>query len=254
MPGFAMCLAVFLCGLAAASLHAQQPPDDLGRLMQLSTDGAAKEGARSAADWATHCRAQIQSARSYRSLLIKRDFQMAHLASRGFDYVEWRLEAAGDRLHVQQVIHEQPPLGELREERIAIGAEHFLGGNSWMKADAQSAADYAELNRFLLLNKTAELLRASKFNLLGVVAFEGRRYALLETDAPHLAGYPMLSEFDEAKGRARIWIDAETGLPAKLEMEFKGKDSANGPLNKGFVQVFAGYNEPLNIAPPPVKR
>jgi hypothetical protein len=235
-------------------LRGQQPPDDLGRLMQLAATGTAKEGSRSAADWAAHCRAQIQSVRSYRSLLIKRDFMMPHLAPRGFDYVEWRLEAAGDHLHVQQVIHEQPPLGELREERIAIGAEHFVGGSAWVKADAQSAADYAELNRFLLLDKVGELLRASKFNLLGVVAFDGRRYALLETDAPRLAGYPMLSEFEEAKGRARVWIDVETGLPAKLEMEFKGKDSANSPLNKGFVQVFAGYNELLNIAPPAVQK
>ena len=248
-------LAALLSTPLATLLPGQEPPPgELERLMQLSSSGAAKEGSRSAGDWVSRCREQVQSARTYTSWLIKRDFLMPHLQPRGFAYVEWRLEAVRpDRLHVRQVIHEQAPLGELREERIAIGAEHFLGGASWSKADAQSAADYAELNRFLLLDKFAELLRVSKFILLGTVTSNGRRYALLETDHARITGYPMLSEFSEVKGRARVWIDEETGLPAKVELEFKGKDAGDNPVHKGFAQVFTAYNQPLTIDPPPLK-
>lgn len=232
----------------------QGPPaeSELARLMQLSAAGAVKEGGPSAGDWLARARGQIQGARSYRSWLIKRDYSIPHLEPRGFAYVEWQVEFAGpDRLRVRQVIHEKAPLGELLEERIQIGTQYYIHAGKWMRADAQSAADYADLDKFLLLEKFSEALRG-KFSLLGTVRSGDRSYALLESDNARLGASPILAEFAEVKWRTRFWIDAESGQLAKAELVFQGKDAGGEPLHKAFDQVFTDYNQPINIDPPPV--
>lgn len=228
-----------------------QPADsDLARLMQLSANGVEPARSRSAGDWLARAREQIQAARSYRSWLIKRDYSMPHLEPRDFAYVEWQVEFAGpDRLHVRQVIHEKAPLGELIEERIRIGAQYFINPGKWMRADAQTAADNAELDRFLLLEKFSEVLRG-KFAVLGTARSGDRPYVLLESDTARPGASPILSEFADAKCHTRLWIDAESGLLAKAELVFQGKDAGGEPLHKAFAQVFTDYNQPLSIDPP----
>ncbi len=120
-----------------------------------------------------------------------------------------------------------------------------------MRADSQSASDFTELDRFLLLDKFTEILRG-KFNVVGTVLSGDRRYALLENENARMENFQVISDLKDAKCLARLWIDEENGLLAKAELTFQGKDAEGAPVHKSFEQVFAAYNSDLAIEPPAV--
>jgi hypothetical protein len=115
------------------------------------------------------------------------------------------------------------------------------------------SGDYDELNRFLGLGKFAEILRTGKPNSAGMTTFDGRRLALLEYDGVKLGNYQILAVYDAVRCRARLWIDTETGMLAKGELVFRGKDGSQ-EVNKIFEQVFADYNQPLTIDAPALQK
>jgi len=243
-------------GLFLPTARAQATEDALTRLMPLSTSTTSMESAsaRSQADLAARAATQAQAVQSYRSWLVQRDYSMDYLKPRNFSYVEWRFEFAGPgRFHVRQSVYEKEPLGEMKDERISIEHDHYLNVGSWIRAVSEMSGDYDELNRFLGLRKFAEILRTGKPIAAGMTTYDGRRLALLEYDGVKLGNYQILAIYDAVRCRARLWIDTETGMLAKGELVYRGKDGAQ-EVNKVFEQVFADYNQPLTIDPPALKQ
>ena len=223
--------------------------------MPLSTATATMESAsaRSQADLAARAAEQTRGAQSYRSWLVQRDLSMDYLKPRNFAYVEWHFEfSSPGRFRVRQSIHEKEPLGEMRDERISIEHDHYLNVGTWIRAVPEMSGDYDQLNRFLGPGKFTEILRTGRPTSAGMTSYEGRRLAMLEYDGVTLGGYQILAVFEGVRCRARLWIDAQTGLLAKGELIFRGKDG-DRDVNKVFEQVFADYNQPLTIEPPVLK-
>jgi hypothetical protein len=234
----------------------QAADDTLARLMALSASTATVESAsaRSQSDLAARATEQAQAAQSYRSWLVQRDFLMDYLKPRNFAYVEWRFQfARPGRFHVRQSIHEKEPLGEMKDERISIGRDHYLNAGSWMRAVPEMAGDYDEMNRFLGLAKFVEILRTGKLTSAGTTNHDGRLLTLLEYDSVKPGNYQILAILQDVRCRARLWIDSETGLLAKGELLFRGKDG-DREVNKLFEQAFTDYNQPLAIDPPALKK
>lgn len=241
---------------ATAGMPAQAAAMPLEELMKLSAEAATADVADlRAGELAARCAEQMRRARAYRSWLVKRDFSMEHLKAADFAYVEWRFELAEpDRLHVRQTIREQPPLGELREERRQAGSEHFLYAGSWTRADPQLAADFSEMDRFLRIRKFEEIVGRGKPALVGAVRLGERRIALLAFEGARLEAYAILTEFEAIKCLARLWVDAETGLLVKGELVYRGTGAGGRRVHKVFDQVFSDYNEPLVMEAPPAPR
>lgn len=241
--------------LLLPAARAQAAEDPLNRLMPLSTSTASMESAsaRSQADLAARSATQSQTAQSYRSWFVQRDFSMDYLKPRNFAYVEWRFEFSGPgRFHVRQSVYEKEPLGEMKDERISIEHDHYLNVGTWIRAVAEMSGDYDEMNRFLGLRKFADILRTGKPTSAGMTNYDGRRLTLLEYDGITVGNYQILAMLEGVRCRARLWIDAETGWLAKGELAFRGKDG-DREVNKIFEQVFADYNQPLAIDPPTLK-
>lgn len=241
--------------LLLPAARAQTAEDALTRLMPLSTSSTSIESAsaRSQADLAARAASQLQAAQSYRSWFVQRDFSLDYLRPRAYAYVEWRFEFSGPgRFRVRQSVYEKEPLGEMKDERISIEHDHYLNVGSWIRAVSEMSGDYDELNRFLGLGKFVEILRTGKPISAGTTTYDGRHLTLLEYDGVKLGNYQILAIFDAVRGRARLWIDTETGLLAKGELVFRGKNGSQ-EVNKSFEQVFADYNQPLTIDPPVLK-
>jgi hypothetical protein len=249
-PALAICTL-----LVCADARGQAAEDSLAPLMQLSAETTAVESTspRTHAELAARCAAQMGAAQGYRSWLIQRDFSMDYLKSRNFAYVEWRFDfAAPGRFHVRQAIHEKAPLGEMRDERITIEQEHYVHGGAWMRGAKEMAGDYVELNRFLGPSKFADILRTGRPSGAGTATVGARRLAMIEYDNVKLEGYQILSVFEGVRGRARVWIDAETAQLVKGELIYRGKDAGDRPVNKVFEQVF-DYAGQVSIEKPQVK-
>jgi hypothetical protein len=248
-------LVLATCAVVCGDARAQAAEDPLALLMQLSPETATVESTspRTYAELAARCAEQMGAAQSYRSWLIQRDFSMDYLKPRNFAYVEWRFDfAAPGRFRVSQTIHEKAPLGEMRDERVTIEQEHYVHGGTWMRAAKEMAGDYAELNRFLGLAKFADILRTGRPSGAGTATVGGRSLAVIEYDNVKLEGYQILAVFDGVRGRARLWIDAETAQLVKGELIYRGKDSSDRAVNKVFEQVF-DYGGQVSIEVPKVK-
>ena len=237
-------------------------PSPLLRLMQLSLNSVNRESAGSvrASEVATRCAEQTRQARSYRSWLVKRDFSQAHLKDSGFAYVEWDFAFAGpDRFHVRQTVREKPPLGELVDERISVGATHYTNPKAWMQADAGMASDFVEMNRFLRPEKFLEILRSGKLDSTTLAragappeSGQGQRFVVLEYESVRPGDFQILYEVEGMTARSRLWIDADTGLLAKGELIFKGKNASGKQVELTFEQVFADYNSEIPLEAPAI--
>jgi hypothetical protein len=228
--------------LAAAELN-------LALLMELSTRTARKESSDlpEAKMIAQRCIEATEKAGTYRSRLVVRDLSEEALKARNHLVCDWQVSfARPDSYRVNQAAWDEG-LGEVFDEWITIGTEHYQNVGFWLKASLKP--DRRELNRFLEIQKYLALLRTEQPTAVAVYRLQNSSYHLLQYTPGALRGFEAFGDGNKGPFDVEIWIDSTTGQLAKARVLISGHQSGKEHTIE-LQQVFTSYGEDIKILPP----
>lgn len=218
---------------------------EMERLMKLSPSTARKDLGE-APDGAWHagrCVTAAQWRKSYHSRMLFKE------GSPGAPTCDWLIEFAKPaNFRVQQFV------GDEGDIWATIGEQHFewlfyqiTGGKA-----SEAATREDGTNRFLTIEKWLGLFRTSDPAVAGIYRDHGRRYVLLDYQSRSSTGVLLgeMASGTEVSGyreSVQAWIDAESGLLAKGQLEATWLNPAGEEQRVQLQQVFAGYDHDIQF-------
>jgi hypothetical protein len=211
---------------------------------------AAPSGVTDVAERVALCVAATETATSYVTRQIIRDPAHAELAEGDF---VWDLEfVAPDRYRVSQTGYTST--GEVRERWVSIGREFYRLAGSWQKPEDPSRFDSErQLNAYLTTSKYLDVLRQGYPTAHDLNVRDGKQY--LQVRYEPLGRESLVAVLSNPSppqgtvGAATIWIDCETNLLTKAEINIT-ENGDRGQLL--FEQAFASYGADLTIDAPEI--
>jgi hypothetical protein len=143
-------------------------------------------------------------------------------------------------------------LGVLYDQWISIGKQNYQNAGLWSQTED---GRHDEINSSLTVNNYAEIIRSNTPTSHQIYSYSGKEYLILEFRTPVSGKFsPILKDIlDECPESVKdscqvtIWIDLSSELLSKAEIYIQ--DETHGDV--AISQVFACYNEEINIEPPP---
>lgn len=254
-----MILYVFFFFVASAPESAKDGPTEsnLASLLKLSIYTASRDPELSPApkEAALRCVEVTRQARAYCSRLIVRDLTRENLKPGDYS-IQWRVDFVQPaRYHVTQSAWDDE-LGELFDEWVSIGKEHYQNAGLWIQVDDEESMNQTNaLNRSLSVETWLDILRYDDPVSSHVYRYRQSRYLLLEYKAPKSSessrGYfEVCAWLLNSRCEMRIWVDLDKSLLAKGELVFEGQSPEGEHVHGEVQQVFTSYNENVQVRPP----
>lgn len=201
------------------------------------------------------CVEVTRQARAYCSRLIVKDLSRKNPTPRDYA-IQLRIDfAKPDKYHVTQAAWDDE-LGELFDEWVSIGKEHYQNAGLWIQVDDEESMNQTNaLNRSLSVETLLDILRYDDPVSSHVYRYRQSRYLLLEYKAPKSSkssrGYfEACSSLLNSHCEMRIWLDLDRSLLAKGELVYEGQNSEGEHVHGRVQQVFTSYNENVQVRPP----
>jgi hypothetical protein len=134
---------------------------------------------------------------------------------------------------------------ELYDEWINVGSDHYRNAGLWTHPPESTTS---VLDEFLPINKYIRLLETSKPAEAVQLRWtpQGTLYNLLRFEVGDLE--TMSPYFDPGShGEVSLWVDTSTHWIDKAEITWMDSEGRRVEI----VQTFAGFNDELDIQPPP---
>ena len=220
---------------------------DLDTLRKLSISSASREEQKldSPSSVAARSADAAEKPQRYFSELIIRDPSRSELAPKDHVLFKWEFQfAKPDRYQVKQTAWDGQYY--VVDDWITIGSEEFINILYWMKKENTRS----ELNELLRVDKYLPILRQEVPTSASVYRYYGHRYFVLEYETPRLGDLGKLVAALPKPGHLRIWIDSESGLPAKAELVALGVTGRGKQARFHLEQTIAGYGSDIRIETP----
>ena len=201
------------------------------------------------------CAAFLDSAQSYCSRLVIRDFSREDLKDKDDKVIEWDLRfQSPDRHHVMQVIWGDRLLQGAVDEWIDIGLERYQSvGIAWMQISWEEG--FAAQDRGLRVENWAHLLREeTAIRAWSAVAGESE-YVVLEYAGS--AASPDLNEAmssDPEETKTFVWIDRHSGALVRGDIEVGASTRGSRMLAGSIQHRFGGFGDKIQIQKPRVSK
>jgi hypothetical protein len=195
------------------------------------------------------CAQESSLVRSYFTEVLLRDRKIEELESKGYISVDWKVEyVRPGKYHVLQSTWSR--LGYQYDEWIAIGPELYESVGEWKKKPENTRADWNESAR---ADKFVQVLINAAPRSAELYRYRGVLYYLLRYETDSLSGFgPFAPLLKEGPYRIQMWVHRATGLLARADVVQASADSSEAAVHPDFEQVFWGYNEAIQIAPPQI--
>ncbi len=193
-----------------------------------------------------------ENAKSYCALDLEIDYTFEGLSKRDFVALYRRLDyVKPDRYHVSRDLWNNEQAG-LRDQWIYIGKKYYESiGGAWVSPEV---GFWDKINQALRTNGYLEILRNEE--AIGHTVFTSdKKYLVLEYEAPKIDGLkPSTGKLVDATCKSRpeylckyyLYIDLQGGLFSKGQIVIYRNDEKLFEL----VNVYACYNENIEVAPP----
>lgn len=229
----------------------------LASLLKLSIYSAERDPELSPAtkEAVLTCVEVSKQARTYCSRLIVKDLSRKNPTPRDYA-IQLRVDfAKPDKYHVTQAAWDDE-LGELFDEWVSIGKEHYKNTGMWVQVDDEESMNETNaLNRSLSVENLLEILRADDPVTSHGYRYRQTPYLLLEYEVPKSSKssrgfFEACSSLLNSHCEMRIWLDLDRSLLAKGELVFEGQNPEGEHVHGEVQQVFTSYNENVQVRPP----
>lgn len=212
-------------------------------------------------DWDDLIKRCLESTRSterYCSLRIFKDLNNNSL--RGVDYIGLRVRAdyiGPDRYHLLKA--EWDGSQYAYDEWITIGAEIYQNVGLWLRVEDTSVKErnqaFGGLDQSMLTDESLDFLVRATPRRYTVLSHRGTQYAMLEynlADIQRYKGLPVKQlNLSPDMYKVQIWFDIEHTLLRKWVLHAEGSTEKGEYEHWEEMHVFAAYDEPIKIEPPP---
>lgn len=201
-----------------------------------------------------------EQADTYCSVTLLKD--MSDPRSTGNDSVQarWRLDfSRPNRYHVTQwLVIGVLPSGEPEigvSEWVFIGDEYYDGSALWVHGDPGGMSTMRRrLNRMLSLDSALDLLAMTKaIEPVDIYACTRRpeHYVVLEYDMPPPCPDSIFFDPKELPWHLQVWVNESACALTKIHISLQGTPPDGHFVELTLQRVFACYNEPVRVEPPP---